>query len=65
VWDRSSPDAVGAGSKTVRVRVRCAQCGGKVGSDVLTELFDIPADEIVNGRCLRKSEQRTLTVALI
>jgi hypothetical protein len=45
VWDRSSPDAVGAGSKTVRVR--CAQCGGKVGrigSDVLTQLFDIPAD---------------------
>jgi hypothetical protein len=66
VSQHAHPDAVGTGEKSVRVR--CASCGGKVGrigSDLLTELFGIPADEIVNGRCLSKSEQRTLTVDLI
>jgi hypothetical protein len=49
------------------VRVRCADCGGKVariGSALLTELFGIPEDEIVNGRCLDVDERRTLEVDL-
>jgi hypothetical protein len=59
-------DMVGSGSKAVRVR--CSHCGGKIGrigSDVLTELLQIPESEIKPARCLAEQEQRTLTVDLI
>jgi len=58
--------AVGSGSKAVRVR--CGECGGKVGrigSDVLTDLFGVPETDIESGRCLSETEQRTVTVDLI
>jgi len=67
VWENNpSLDTIGGGSKAVRVR--CANCGGKVariGSELLTELFGIPESEIVNGRCLGEEEQPTLEVDLI
>lgn len=63
---RPGSDAVGPGVKAVRVR--CAECGGKVGrvgSDVLTELLHVPHSDIKNGRCLSEGEQRTVTVDLL
>lgn len=63
---RAGGDAVGTGHKAARVR--CATCGGKIGrigSDVLTELFKIPDSEIEPARCLSEAEQRTVTVDLI
>lgn len=67
VWEhRSDSGIIGTGKKAVRVR--CATCGGKigrVGSDVLTELFSLPDSEIEPGRCLSEAEQRTVTVDLI
>lgn len=67
VWkQRPHSRAIGTGKKAVRVR--CATCGGKIGrigSDVLTELFKIPDSEIEPGRCLSEAEQRTVTVDLI
>lgn len=66
VWDHCRPEAVGTGNKSVRVR--CAECGGKVGkvgSDVLTGLFGIDDDDIVAGRCLEVDDRPTLTVDLV
>lgn len=66
VWPEGRAGQVGPGSKAVRVR--CGECGGKVGrvgSDLLTDLFGIPEDDIKNGRCLNEAEQRTITVDLI
>lgn len=63
---RGDSDAIGTGKKAVRVR--CATCGGKIGrlgSDVLTELFNVPDSEIEPARCLSEAEQRTVTVDLI
>jgi len=57
---------IGSGSKVVRVH--CSHCSekiGRIGSDVLTELLQIPKSEIKPARCLVEQEQRTLTVDLI
>jgi len=68
VWDRGGwvqTAVIGDGSK--EVRVRCAECGGKVtivGSNLLNAL-GIPDDEIVNGRCFDETEQVSVTVDLI
>ncbi len=59
-------EAVGTGQKSVRVR--CETCGGKVGrvgSDLLTDLFGIDGEHITTGRCLDPDERPTLTVDLI
>lgn len=66
VYDHAYPEAVGTGEKSIRVR--CGNCGGKVGkvgSDVLTDLFGIDDDDIKAGRCLEADERPTLTVDLV
>lgn len=67
VWSNGPGlDTIGGGEKAVRVR--CANCGGKVGlvgSDLLTELFGYAEDEIVNGRCLDDDDRGTLEVDLL
>jgi hypothetical protein len=66
VWNENMRHCVGPGEKTVRVRCGC--CGGKVGligSDVLTELFQIEPSDIKNGRCLSREEYRHIQVDLV
>jgi hypothetical protein len=63
---QNSPQSVGPGSKAVRVR--CGKCGGKmgrIGSAVLTELFQINPSDITQGRCLNPDEQTNIQVDLI
>lgn len=65
VWARrDARDAIGGGPKVVRVR--CAECGGKigaVGSDLL-ELLGVDVEEIRTGRVLPEDDRPTLEVDL-
>lgn len=67
VWTSARTDnVIGGGSKAVRVR--CSDCGGKVtkiGSEVLTELFDISETDIAGGQPLDEDDRCTLEVDLI
>ena len=69
VWENppesDNPRHAGTGDKLVRIR--CAECGGKVGrvGSNLLNVLGIPDAEIVNGRCLAKDERVTLEVDLI
>jgi len=67
VWS-NDPALATSGDGEKAVRVRCASCNGKVGrigSNLLTELFGIPENDIVNGRCLSEDERRSLEVDLL
>jgi hypothetical protein len=67
VWENDDGlNTIGGGEKAVRVR--CVECGGKigrVGSDLLVELFGYDESEIVNGACLDDDERRSLEVDLV
>jgi hypothetical protein len=64
--DPKSGYSLGPGQK--EARVRCRNCGGKIGwigSAILTELFQIDPSDIQTGRCLEPDERIHIEVDLI
>jgi hypothetical protein len=54
-------------SKDVEVRLRCAECGGKITYAPAAWMANIPGlelDDLRNGRCLPEHKQKEITIDL-